>query len=105
MLFNTETYVFFLGLVVAASWLLPARWRIALLLLASYVFYAFWSVPFLLLVWGMTIANYGFGLLQAGRHSRPLLATIIALDLLALGVFKYLGLLESTTLRVATFGG
>lgn len=105
MLFNSETYLFFLGLVVLTNWSLPSRWRVAFLVLASYVFYAYWSVPFLFLVVAMTAANYGFGLLQDGRRSRQLLATIVVLNLGVLGLFKYLGFLESSALRVAAVLG
>src|ERR1700688_1327408 len=105
MLFNSETYLFFLGLVVLLNWSLPARWRVGFLVIASYVFYGYWSVPFLFLVIGMTVANYGFGLLQDGRRSRSLLAAIVGLNLAILGLFKYLGFLKSSALRVAAVLG
>ena len=105
MLFNSEIYLFFLGLVVLLNWSLPTRRRVTFLVLASYVFYGYWSVPFLFLVIGMTAANFGFGLLQEGRRSRLLLAAIVVLNLGVLGLFKYLGFLESSALRVAAVLG
>src|SRR2546421_6815424 len=65
MLFNSEPYLFFLPIVVVSTWLTPARFRPAVLVLASYYFYSFWSVPFLLLIGGLTAANYLIGLRQS----------------------------------------
>jgi alginate O-acetyltransferase complex protein AlgI len=102
MLFNSLTYVFFLPAVVAITWALPARVRPAFLLAASYTFYANWNPPFLGLIIGMTAVNYGLGLAQArsGLGNRWLLAIAVAFNLATLGVFKYLGFLDSTALAL-----
>lgn len=98
MLFNSATYLGFLVLVVLLHWRIPKSWRPVFLLAASYAFYASWSAPYLLLILALTVANYGIGLIQAGRtpRSRGLAATGIALNLGALATFKYLGLLDES---------
>src|SRR5579859_918953 len=92
LLFNSESYLLFLPLVVLLNWRLPAAWRPAFLLAASYVFYAAWNPPFLFLVGGLTVANYLVGLAQGrrGGGSGRLLLLALAVDLGALAIFKYL---------------
>lgn len=103
MLFNSLTYLFFLPVVVGTTWALPARFRPAFLVAASYLFYADWSPPFLLLIIGMTLVNYFIGLRQ-GSHmprTKAWLVVVVAFNLTTLGIFKYLGLLDSTALSFA----
>jgi alginate O-acetyltransferase complex protein AlgI len=86
---------------------LPAVARPTFLLAASYYFYASWNPPFLLLIFGLTIANYAIGRAQ-GRSTprrRSLLILALAIDLGALAVFKYLGLLDQTANRLASILG
>lgn len=103
MLFTSGTFIAFLIVVVSLHWLIPRRMRPGFLLAASYFFYGYWNPPFLLLIIALTGANYGIGLLQ-GRLQTPsvkLLWLSIAIDVGALGIFKYLGFFEATTLRLA----
>jgi D-alanyl-lipoteichoic acid acyltransferase DltB (MBOAT superfamily) len=62
MLFNSFTYLVFLPIVVALHWVLPERFRRALLLIASYIFYMNWMPAYGSLILGLTVANYFFGL-------------------------------------------
>jgi len=103
LLFNSLTYVFFLPAVVLVTWALPARFRPAFLLVASYTFYANWNPPFLALIVGMTAVNYVLGVSQARRmpRSRLLLVLAVAFNIATLGVFKYVGLLDTTALSIA----
>ena len=103
MLFNSGTFISFLIVVVSLYWLTPKPWRGPFLLGASYFFYAFWNPPFLLLIVGLTAANYAIGMWQERlpRRSVKLLWLSIAIDAGALGLFKYLGFFESSALRVA----
>ena len=107
MLFNSEVYLAFLPIVVGVTWLLPSRARPVFLLVSSYIFYAAWSVPFLALIGGLTVVNYWLGIAQGDRspRSRGLLVLAVACDLTALGVFKYLGLLDDTARRLAALLG
>jgi alginate O-acetyltransferase complex protein AlgI len=86
MLFNSFQYVLFLPITWSLFWLVPAGWRVHLLLAASYVFYATWSPPYALLMFGLAIANYLFGLAvaRATRCRRLVLWACIAVDLAVL---------------------
>lgn len=105
MLFNSYDYLFFLPLVVTATWALPARFRPVWLVAASYYFYAFWNPPFLLLVFALTLVNYFIGMAQGKRpkRSRGLVLVAVVISLGALAVFKYLGFMDDTVNRVAHF--
>ena len=107
MLFNSEQYLVFLPIVFVVTWALPPRVRPAFLLAASYYFYASWNPPFLLLIGGLTLANYGIGVVQGRRKPRrkSLLVVALVIDLGALAVFKYLGFLDQTTNRLAEILG
>lgn len=91
MLFNSETYLIFLALVVALYWVIPFRLRVPLLLIASYIFYMTWKVEYGLFIAGLTLFNYIMGLLIAGSEGarKRLLAVTITANLLVLGFFKY----------------
>jgi D-alanyl-lipoteichoic acid acyltransferase DltB (MBOAT superfamily) len=107
MLFNSGAYLGFLPLVTVLHWLLPSRARALWLLLASYFFYAWWSVPYLGLMIGLTAANFSMGIAQAQfRGPRRLaVALAVAMNLLVLGIFKYLGFLEQLGQRAASLFG
>lgn len=100
MLFNSIEYLAFLPIVFAIYWLLRKNYKRqnVFLLLASYVFYAYWDWHFLVLLFGMSFlswlggrkianASEGGGRCQFVRKS--LLVSIIVLDLMVLGAFKY----------------
>jgi len=107
MLFNSGAYLGFLPLVTVLHWLLPSRARALWLLLASYFFYAWWSVPYLGLMIGLTAANFTVGIAQARfrRPQRLVVALAIAMNLLVLAIFKYLGFLEQLVQRAASLFG
>ncbi len=91
MLFNSFTYLVFLPIVVALFWVVPFRFRTALLLLASYIFYMSWKPEYGLLIAAMTAINYGMGLwiARAQAKRKMLFVVAIAANLLLLGFFKY----------------
>jgi alginate O-acetyltransferase complex protein AlgI len=107
MLFNSGAYLGFLPVVTVLHWLLPSRARAVWLLLASYFFYAWWSVPYLSLIVGLTAANFAVGLVQPRfrRQQRLVVAFAIAMNLLVLAIFKYLGFLEDLGQRAASLFG
>jgi D-alanyl-lipoteichoic acid acyltransferase DltB (MBOAT superfamily) len=95
MLFPTLNFGLFFLVVFAAAWGLRRRptVRIAFLTLASYVFYAFWDWRFCGLLFGSSCLNWLFGQLiyrsrETGRR-KLLVGIAVALNLLALGYFKY----------------
>lgn len=96
MLFNSLEYAVFLPVAVVVYHLATVRAKMGVLLLASYLFYASWSPIYLLLIGALTIMNYVVALLMArasagSRSSAPVLWVGIALNLLALGYYKYVG--------------
>src|SRR5579883_1280032 len=113
MLFNSFTYLLFLPLVVALHWLLPARFRRTLLLLASYIFYMNWMPSYGLLILGLTVANYLFGLAiaKAGaptslaphtNYKKALLIGGLIFNLGCLCFFKYANFLAGTFWHLLT---
>ncbi len=91
MLFNSLTFALFLPAVLLLFWKGPARGRLWMLLIGSYVFYA-WNNPWcLLLIVGLTVFNFystAF-MVSGGLRRKYVLAATIAVDLAAIGVFKY----------------
>jgi alginate O-acetyltransferase complex protein AlgI len=110
MLFNSITYATFLPIVVAIYWLLPQAARAAFLLVASYVFYAAWDPRYLVLIVALTIVDHRLGFWIARRRGgappslRPV-AAAVAVNLVALGIFKYSGFAVATIDRLATLAG
>jgi len=98
VLFNSQAYVLFLPAVVAVYWLLRPKYRPLLLVAASYYFYATWNPPYLLLIFGLTLANYAIGRVQgnSGPRRRSLLVLSVLVNVLALAIFKYLGWLDQS---------
>lgn len=100
MLFNSLTYAIFLPIVFAVYWLLKKNLQLqnAFMLLASYVFYAWWDWRFLGLLFGMSflswfggrkIANTPEGGGRCQFVKKTLFVSIIVIDLMVLGAFKY----------------
>lgn len=103
MPFNSFQFLIFLPLVLAAYFVLPYRYRWALLLVASYGFYATWSPSFLIWIALSTLAAYVLARLIA-RAPHPgwrkgLLVASLVINLGLLFAFKYLNF-ASDVLRV-----
>jgi alginate O-acetyltransferase complex protein AlgI len=95
LLFPTVQFAIFFPLVLALSWALmprPRLWK-PFMLAASYVFYAAAGWRFCLLLAGVTLANQTAAVLlhrtEDERRRQWIVAGAVALDLGALGVFKY----------------
>ncbi len=93
MLFNSLLYLIFFPLVVAVYFLLPRRYRWALLLAASYYFYMCWKAEYVILIIVSTLIDY-FAALRMSRLSEKskkkkylLLSLLVNLGLLF--SFKY----------------
>ena len=91
MLFNSFTYLLFLPAIVLLYWTLPRVARSTLLLIASYVFYMHWNTSYGLLILGLTVANYFFGIaLDRYRASgKRILTGALVFNLGCLCFFKY----------------
>ena len=94
MLFSSIPFLYyFLPIVVAVYFLVPKRWKNAVLLLASLVFYA-WGEPMYVFLMMGTIALFFLCALAVEKSAKPvwkkvwmLTAVIISIGLL--GIFKY----------------
>ena len=111
MIFTEPIFAVFLAVVLVLHWrvLRTNRSRKSMLLVASYIFYGAWDPRFLLLVAGITVANYVAALMisRAGsRRARDLwLATSIVLNLGVLATFKYANFFaESLQSLLESFG-
>jgi alginate O-acetyltransferase complex protein AlgI len=90
MLFNTLQYAIFLGLVLIALRITPARARGGILLFASTVFYALWLPAYLLLLVVDLAVNYVLlKLMVRSRRPRAFLTLSIGFTLCLLAGFKY----------------
>lgn len=106
MTFDSLTFLAFLVCVYAAYWAV-SKWtaRKVLLLLASYAFYAAWNPFFVLLLVGTTgfdwIAGRVLERTMEPRRRRLLLLASIAINLSALGFFKYAQFFADTAIDLA----
>jgi len=89
VLFSSLQYLLFLPVVVALYWRLPSKFKKPVLLLASYCFYMYWLPAYGLLLLGLTIVNYGFGLLLERNRRRSILSLAILFNAGALCYYKY----------------
>lgn len=62
MLFNTVSYLVFLLGAGGAFWLLPRRWCTWVVLAASILFYAMWRIEYVLLISFSAAVDYNFSL-------------------------------------------
>ena len=97
MVFPSFEFAFFFPVVLALSWALmphPRAWK-PFVLAASYAFYAAASPRYCLLLAGVTLANQlGAVLVHRASDERTrkrIVALTVAVDLAALGLFKYYG--------------
>jgi alginate O-acetyltransferase complex protein AlgI len=94
MVFSSNLFLFvFLPAFLACYYLLPFRFRSALILAFSYVFYGWWRPDFLLLLVGVTLLGYFLTLWMespaAREYRRALLTFGVVACLATLGYFKY----------------
>jgi alginate O-acetyltransferase complex protein AlgI len=95
VLFNTQSYAVFLGVVFVVAWLLASRVRLRLwfLLIASYFFYANWDPRFLVLIFGSSSVDWLLGNAIARAPSeqsrKRWLGLTVIMNLGLLALFKY----------------
>jgi D-alanyl-lipoteichoic acid acyltransferase DltB (MBOAT superfamily) len=105
MLFNSFEFFWFFPLVVMLYFVIPARWRWLLLLIASYYFYMCWRVEYALLLVISTLVDFTVSHRMALSTSRSakkrwLLVSIVT-NLGILFSFKYFNFLNSSVAGVA----
>jgi alginate O-acetyltransferase complex protein AlgI len=91
MLFNSLEYFFFLPAVVVLYFLVPFKFRWAILLLASYIFYGYWKVEYLSLILFSTVVDYyaGYKLGSSKVKRKRYLYLSVFVNLGLLFFFKY----------------
>src|SRR3954454_376793 len=111
MVFPSIEFAVFFPPVLALSWALmprPALWK-PFVLLASYVFYAAANPKFCLLLAGVTLANQAGATLvtrtTSDRARNWIVGATVAVDLGALGIFKYYGFFAQDIDRVLSSVG
>jgi len=99
MAFSSIAFLFcFLPLCLLACFLVPARLRAgrnAVLLVFSLAFYAWGGVRLLPALVVSALFNWAAGLALERRPGKGLLAAVVAVNVLALGYFKYTGFLAA----------
>ena len=99
MNFNSLEFLIFFPVVFALHWLLPHRFRWALLLAASWLFYFWWNPWTGLLLVGTTLVSWlcATGIAQTDKTAarRALLILALTVSLGCLGIFKYTGFFAS----------
>lgn len=101
MVFSSLPFLFlFLPAVLLGYYLLRGRARNYFLLLANLIFYAYGEPVYLLLMLASILVNYGAAVLierqRVQSRKRIVLIAAVALNLAALGWFKYTGLVTDT---------
>jgi D-alanyl-lipoteichoic acid acyltransferase DltB (MBOAT superfamily) len=111
LVFPSVEFAVFYPVVLAISWALMSRpplWK-AFILIASYLFYAAADPRFCLLLAGVTLANQAgaiaVGRVATDRARNRIVAATVAVDLLALGFFKYYGFFVDSVDRVLDDAG
>lgn len=110
MVFSSNLFLFvFLPLFLVLYYLIPARARSALILVASYGFYAWWRPDFLILLVCVTVGTYAVALVMDMRQLEAqrfrVLWVGVGLNLLALAYFKYANFgVESFNALLQSFG-
>jgi alginate O-acetyltransferase complex protein AlgI len=109
MLFNSIGYLFFLPVTVLVYYLVPFRFRWAVLLAASYFFYLLWKVEFVLVLMSATAVSYAaamqMGKLPGKRQRLKYLVASIVVNLGMLVFFKYLGFFTGIINQIAGIAG
>lgn len=100
MNFNSPEFLVFFPIVFALHWILPHRFRWALLLAASWFFYFWWEPWAGLLLVGTTLMSWlcAKGIFRTEKNAarRALFILALAVSLGCLGTFKYSSFFAST---------
>ncbi|MBC8044794.1 MAG: MBOAT family protein [Rhizobacter sp.] len=100
MLFNSFAFAIFFTVVTALYFVLPHRYRWAMLLAASFFFYAYWRVIYTLLLVFIILVDYFVGIAienePDARRKKIYLTLSIIVNLGTLFVFKYTSFLNES---------
>ena len=109
MAFNSISFVLFFIIVTVLYYILPHRFRWALLLIASYFFYMCWNAEYAILMFTSTVITFVTGRFiyktSKKRRKKLLLALSLVTNLGILAVFKYFNFANETMgVLVSKFG-
>lgn len=107
MVFSSIIFIFgFLPIFLGIYYVLPWRFKNVFTLLASYAFYAWGALSFLWFLLGLTVVNYFLGrFVGSEKYGKKILIFGIALEILALGYFKYANFFVGQLNGVASYFG
>lgn len=109
MVFNSLTFLVFLGITLSLYYRLQQRGQNWLLLVASYIFYGWWDYRFAFLLLGTSFLDYFFALWIENstdkRRKKLFLTLSIVLNMGVLCIFKYFNFFaESLAVLLKTLG-
>ena len=97
MNFNSLQFLIFLPVVIFLYWLVPHKFRWALLLAASYYFYMSWNARLVFLIAGTTLVSYFAGIAIEKSEKKAVKRLFLILTVVVcigvLGFFKYFNFL------------
>src|SRR3989338_803061 len=104
MLFNSLQFLIFFPAVVILYFLLPHKFRLALLLASSYYFYMSWKAEYAILILISTAASFFSGIYiersKSKAQRRLFLGVSILVNLGILVAFKYLTFFSNSARQV-----
>jgi D-alanyl-lipoteichoic acid acyltransferase DltB (MBOAT superfamily) len=106
MLFNSNVFLFaFLPITLLGFHLLRGTARpvavFAWLFAASVFFYGYWKAEYLWLLGLSVLFNYAMGRVIGGRRQKAHLAFAVTVNLVALGIYKYLGFFDTVVHEIS----
>ncbi len=108
MLFNSLSFLIFFPITTALYFLLPHKFRWALLLLAGCIFYIAFIPSYILILFFIILVDYGAAFLidgSSGRKRKVFLAMSIVANVGLLAFFKYYGFAADNVANLANFLG
>jgi len=106
MLFNSLQFLIFFPVVTGLYFILPHKYRWALLLIASCVFYMFFIPAYILILAVTILIDYFAGIFivkSEGRKKKIFLIISIISTCLVLAIFKYFNFFNSNIALIANF--
>ncbi len=107
MLFNSKEFILFLPFVIIVYYLIPHRFRWAMLLIVSYYFYMCWKAEYIILILISTIIDYISAILISKQPEKKkkqnYLMVSIFLNLGFLFTFKYLNFVTASINDVLSY--
>ncbi len=104
MLFNSMAFAMFLPVVFVTYWMIPQKYKGALLLVASYYFYMSWNPKYVVLIFATTVVSYCAAITIERKVISSSRIMVVGASVFCLGIliiFKYMGFLSELLSTVA----